>query len=392
MRKLPNIVLIVCDTLGAKHMSLYGYHRKTTPMLERLVEEEGFIVYKNCFATAPWTIPSHASLFTGLYPINHGTFGADVEDYFLDKNLFTLPEVLKSSGYKTIGISNNYLIGHYFGFSKGFDEFIEMDRPFLFKDELIVPERKKFDKLKFVVEKLLSKGYTKKAAAKLINALYRRAFGTVNINSYPYTVKTLKLFSKRVKTLQNSVSPFFLFVNLMETHDLYKPPLDFQGRFVKCEKAFINKQPTWMNYYTTGFSEATIDKLTGLYDEEVLTLDYILGCMYAELKKSAILDNTLFIITSDHGEALGEKKHFGHMFSMYNETLHIPLIVRFPEGWVNDKGENCDLVQLHDIYATILENIDCCMPAPSDSVSLLSSTKREYAVSFAKKTEIHSKL
>ncbi len=114
--KLPNIVLIVLDTLGAKHMSLYGYHRKNTPNLERLAEE--FTVYTRCFAPSCWTIPSHASIFTGLYPSQHGAYDGK---FTLNDNVQHLVPVLKGMGYRTMGISSNGLISPDSGICRGFD-------------------------------------------------------------------------------------------------------------------------------------------------------------------------------------------------------------------------------------------------------------------------------
>jgi len=121
-KNLPNIILIVCDTLGAKHMSLYGYERHTTPHLEKLVKEEGFTAYTRCFAPAPWTSPSHASLFTGLYPSEHGTNGHKLS---IDKALYTLAELVKSMDYYTLGLSNNVLISKAFDYGRGFDRFYD---------------------------------------------------------------------------------------------------------------------------------------------------------------------------------------------------------------------------------------------------------------------------
>ena len=117
-KKLPNIILIVLDTVGAKHMSLYGYHRRTTPNLERIAEE--CTVYNCCFAPSCWTIPSHASMFTGLYPSQHG---AHEGNYFIDENVQHLVKVLKNSGYRTFGISSNGLVSPTTGLCPGFDYF-----------------------------------------------------------------------------------------------------------------------------------------------------------------------------------------------------------------------------------------------------------------------------
>jgi arylsulfatase A-like enzyme len=103
--KPPNIILIVLDTVGAKHLSLYGYQRPTTPNLERIAAECS--VYSRCFAPACWTVPSHASMFTGLYPSQHGAFESR---FLLRDNLPHLVPILKAQGYTTIGISTNSLV------------------------------------------------------------------------------------------------------------------------------------------------------------------------------------------------------------------------------------------------------------------------------------------
>lgn len=383
-KKLPNIVLIICDTLGAKHMSLYGYHRKTTPHLERMAEEDGYTVYRKCFTPAPWTTPSHVSLLTGLYPHHHGVHGRDFEDFYIKGDYHFLPQVLKDAGYRTIGISSNKLICHNFGFSEGFDTFIELDNPYLIKDELLIPfSVRGLNRIRYIKKELKKKGNLKKVTARYINYLYRKAHAIFFKKFIPfshYTVKAHKIFCDFVKSQRDSDKPFFMFINLMETHEKYIPPEGFRGRFVRSDKHFVRHQPSSEALYTDRFSSEVIEKLCGLYDEEVLFLDSILGNMHERLKDADLLDDTLFIITSDHGEALGEHNHFGHVFSIYNETLHIPLIIRYP-GEYGIKGENTEITELHDIYATVLSVIDSCLPVPYDSVSLLSSSKREHAFS-----------
>jgi arylsulfatase A-like enzyme len=116
--KLPNIILIVMDTVGAKHMSLYGYPRRTTPNLERIAAD--CTVYTRCYAPSCWTMPSHASMFTGLYPSQHGCFEGKL---MLHENVWHLATVLKMLGYRTLGISSNDLISEESGLSRDFDYF-----------------------------------------------------------------------------------------------------------------------------------------------------------------------------------------------------------------------------------------------------------------------------
>jgi arylsulfatase A-like enzyme len=117
----PNIILVVMDTAGARRCSLYGHSRETTPGLAHIARDG--TLYHSCFATSPWTIPSHLSLFSGLYP---SELGLEDKATQVPEVFFTLPEVLQQMGYHTVGISCNGLVGH----QRGFDVFYEMDTPF----------------------------------------------------------------------------------------------------------------------------------------------------------------------------------------------------------------------------------------------------------------------
>ena len=120
-KKLPNIILLVLDTVGAKHLSLYDYHRPTTPNLERIARD--CTIYTRCFAPACWTVPSHASMFTGLYPSQHGAFE---NRFLLRDNLPHVVPILQASGYRTLGISTNSLVSPASGLCQGFDEFYDL--------------------------------------------------------------------------------------------------------------------------------------------------------------------------------------------------------------------------------------------------------------------------
>ena len=130
MKILPNIILIVLDTASAKHMSLYGYHRKTTPELEKIAEE--CVVYTRCFSPATWTVPSHASLFTGLYPTEHGAF------YHTRKYLYpfflTVSDVLGSLNYNIYAISANSIISPTTGYLRKCIRFFDIMKPYHGKD------------------------------------------------------------------------------------------------------------------------------------------------------------------------------------------------------------------------------------------------------------------
>lgn len=383
MEKLPNIVLIVCDTLGAKHMSLYGYHRKTTPMLERLVEEEGFTVYKNCYSTSCWTPPAHASLFTGLYPNEHGTHEALP---LLSDELLVMPEILTMLGYETIGISCNGLVSEQFGFSRGFTQFIALDKYHIFKIDneiltLIRQQKNKFNKFWTALKiSFKEKDFFLPFKYK-INSFYHRIiekyhFNSALKNATPYTQKALNLTANFLKITQK---PLFLFINLMQTHNDYNPPPETKGTWSIKKSPFRKiSQNAWNHYYKEPYSFEILNYLQDLYDEEVLYLDKVIYNFYYTIKKLSNSKDTIFIITSDHGENFGEEGHFGHIISLTEAGCKIPLLIKYP--WNTTPDYSNRLCQINDLFATVCDIIQSPIPTPDSAVSLLSSTQRKKAL------------
>ncbi len=390
--RLPNILLIVCDTLGAKHMSLYGYHRKTTPMIERMVEEENFTVYTRCFSPAPWTVPSHASLFTGLYPSEHGTYGINM---FMNPKIITITEILKETGYRTYGLSCNPLICDFFGFGKGFDKFYEMWN-FFYEDSSVYNKSTvngtSISKLKFLITRLVELQNNRPSDySKIIKQLFVLIFNVIwkqvrpiQKNSSPYTIKTLK---KAISILYNSdidKKPLFMFINLMQTHDKYVPPKAFRNVFIEDNRIYKKRhyrESEYVHYTERPFESKYIEYLEAQYDQEVLFLDYVIWKFYNKIKNVIPMDNTIFIITSDHGELFGEHGHIHHLFTTYNELIHVPLIIKYPRNSSVNARLNNNLVQLNDIYATLLDLTDNPYPKPQSSVSLIGAERRRFAFS-----------
>jgi arylsulfatase A-like enzyme len=396
-RKLPNIIFLVMDTAGAKHMSLYGYHRRTTPHLEKMAEE--CRVYTRCFAPGCWTVPSHASMFTGLYPSQHGACeGA----FLLHDNLQHLVPAVKMAGYRTIGISSNGLVSPATGLCGEFDEFTDFgnDDLHLFmnmqgagsvagkegndlwtrlKGALTVREVVQIF-LAYICE-TRNWSHTLQAGSKLVKKQLRRLGKPSPLTkSSRYTEKTVRLFREILERYSHAQDdqPFFLFMNVMEAHQAYRPPLS-RRRFSRWwDKAWVDPQ----RFYRRGRSEQInrlLNKYRNLYDDEILFLDAILGQLWQILKDSPMFDNTVLIITADHGEHLGEKGHYTHILSLYNELLWVPLIIRFPGG-LTEVGRDDRLVSLADLYPTILDLIDSPLPRPETCLSLMNAARRDMAL------------
>jgi arylsulfatase A-like enzyme len=348
---LPHIILIVMDSVGAKRCSAYGHHRDTTPGLRRLAAEG--VLYKHCFAPGAWTLPSHISLFSGLYPGQHGGQSLDL---VYPGNYYLLPEILREMGYRTLGLSSNYLISRDCNFQHGFDEFYEMDT--LFNSERYYRMRKRVKSLKKTIKGDLEEinlilklswqeHYPAYPVQHLLDRVYRKLRGDLINKSCYATERSFGLAKKLLKKYRNR--PLFLFFNFMEAHARYNPPEKFRRRL-------------------TGAQEDSPDEL--LYEQEIAFLDERLLDFYQFLERQGLKDKTLFIVTADHGEGFGEHGIWGHIFCLYNELIHIPLIVKYPANR-GQRGESAQLVQLHDLFATIMEIIQAPFPVPESSRSLL---------------------
>lgn len=310
--KKPNVLLIVLDTARGDRFSCMGYKRNTSPNIDRIFAEG--TIFENAYSTACWTLPSHASLFTGLYPTQAG---ATSETLQLPAFNETLAQTLQKAKYKTAAFVCNSWISEERGFASGFDEYHEMWR----KSE-----------------------WTGTAAA-------------VPIAELAATEKILAWLNHR----QTNTSPFFMFVNLNCVHLPYAPPDPFLSKFLagKYDNEDIEKAASVRSMWTylagkLKLGEKDFQIMSDLYDGEVAFADYCVGRIVKQVEKLQILDDTIVILTSDHGENLGEHGRIDHHICMYETTLHIPLMIRYPAGF-KAAGRISDLVGITDIAPTILD-------------------------------------
>lgn len=315
----PNVILLVLDTVRADHLSPYGYSRPTAPNLARLAAEG--TLYENAAAAAPWTLPSHASLFTGLPARVHGTDGNHMT---LAPHFDTLAEKLQRAGYRTAGFSNNVWTNDVSGLKQGFDHFEEMWH-----------EHKSRGKNITLDEPGLDTG-AGKTNERILSWLDGRT----------------------------DERPFFVFVNYFEPHMPYRPTSPFDDDFLppgvaasdlKRLRSFYSPQEY---AYIIGVPTIRIDDqvlatLIGLYDGEIAYVDAMVGKLVEALRARKVLDDTLIVVTSDHGEHFGEHHMLEHKFSLYEPLLHVPLIVRAP-GRVAANLRIRTPVQSADVFGTVL--------------------------------------
>jgi arylsulfatase A-like enzyme len=300
----PNVLLVVLDTVRADRLSCYGYARHTTPELDAFAREA--IRYTEFYATSSWTIPSHASLFTGLFPVRHG---ATQENLILGRGVATLAEVLRNAGYRTWGASGNPYVGDANQMSQGFEEFVET-----WRDD---PRES--------------------------------APGPV---THPNNTSFEAFLSRAARD-----RPFFAFVNYMDAHSPYLPPEADLRRFVpsRAERAHARRLALqrWADHYVDEpFAKRDLALRSALYDAELAYLSRSVGELLDALRTDGRLANTWIAITSDHGEHFGENGHVEHMFGLYNTAVRIPLVIR-PQGLRRGKVDHRK-GQIVDLFPTIL--------------------------------------
>jgi arylsulfatase A-like enzyme len=351
---MTHVLLVVLDAVRTDHLSAYGYGRRTSPTLERLAAEG--VAYERAVSAAPWTLPSHASLFTGRYPSRHRCIGTHPT---LDADQPVVAELLRGAGYRTVGFSNSSFTGTARGFARGFDVYHDLQElPHLrgqyyefspaYADLLVNYARRGYDAAYF---------QTRKLAAEI-----RRADG-----------------------------PLFGFVNLNAAHSPYNPPRRFrewcerdlsdaERRAVRLDvvEAVSEDAYAYMAGHVTP-TEAEWDLLRRWYDGEIRYLDSLLADLVATLERAGVYDDTTVVVTADHGEQFGENGLAYHQFSLSEALVNVPLVVKPARGLALPPAD--ELVSLVDLAPTFLEVAGVTRPREMTGRSLLSEP--EPAVVFA---------
>lgn len=309
----PNVVIYLIDCLRADHMGAYGYERPTTPFLDRFAAEG--TLFLNAYAQQTWTRPSIASLFSSHYNLAHqvNTMGKTLPESFV-----TLAEVLSAQGYATGHFSDNGNVGKSTGLIQGF-------------------------------EHISHKGLT----------------GWPDFRRIDFSAVAPLL---RERTEQQR--PFFLYIHTLELHAPYAPPPPYDTRYdpgyrgltgVDPQRALNAEVMTHKN--SRRISQRELEHLTALYDGLINLADEKFQTFVRLLQDSGVYDNTLLIVTADHGEAFGEHGRLEHGHAPYQELIRVPLLIRFPRQ-VSSGQVLSDNVQLIDLAPTVLESIG--LPIPED--------------------------
>ena len=263
----PNLVVLLLDTVRADRLGCYGWERAHTPNLDRLARRG--VLYEDAMSAAPWTLPSHASLFTSSYPSQHAVW---LDTDRLSPEFLTVAEHLRAHGYRTAAFTDGGFVRPAFGLAQGFDLF----RVFAFDLEASIESARSW--------------------------------------------------------IENTSGPFFVFLQTYEAHSPYDPPQEFREKLVRpysgsLPEAVDVTRYDWGGPHARRPSEEDVQYLQDLYDAEIAAVDRAVGELIGFLEDSGRMENTLVLVTSDHGEEFFDHGHSGHGWSLYQEQLHVPLIV-----------------------------------------------------------------
>ncbi|MBN1872772.1 MAG: sulfatase [Anaerolineae bacterium] len=390
-----DIVLLVFDTLRADRLSGYGYSRATSPWWDKTAA--GATVYKQAISPAHWTLPAHASLFTGLYPSQHTMVDMNSA---LPSTIPTLAERLRQAGYATVAISNNPLIGaQRNGLQRGFEriENYSFMRFALWNAHLNSPMATR-PSLRGRIKQLRGKlahwmGYDGTAPTwpwTVLQPLMEVGLKKLGGEKYRNTQRSLDLAAHLlINRPKIGARPLFLFINLMGAHTPYEPPAWALKDFVVAPNAqalrkslhtanLMQLDPA--NWLAAQWSdEDALVALNAVYDAEVAAQDRCFGDFITQLQTSGASDRILLIATSDHGEHLGEKQRLSHIFGAYQPLVRVPLLICNPQDGVT-VGENVEaFVSTRRLFHTILSAANAATPAER-SLSLIKPRGADFAL------------
>jgi arylsulfatase len=325
IEKKPSIIIVTIDALRADHLSCYGYTKIETGNIDKIAKD-GYL-FTNAYAVTSWTTPSMMSMLTGKYPDVHRCI-----DYShrVPDGIMSIPQILKSYGYRTEAIIANMNLSPRFGFSRGFHRYIQygdIQYLSLFKDTRLSNLFQRFQSL-FLGGLHLVKDSTFWATEKMKRSI-----------------------------ISNKEESLFLWVHYMDPHAPYEPPIEYiPDAYEPSEDTIVYLKENPVVYGGKSYDRSDKNSILNLYDGEILYVDDKLGEVIDLLKDNELYNKSLIIITADHGEAFWEHNLRDHGKTLYNEMLKIPFIMKFPEGYNYSNRKVIDTpISLIDIPGTLLD-------------------------------------
>ncbi len=293
----PSVLLVSIDMLRADHVSAYGYERRTTPTLEALAADG--VRFERHISSAPWTLPAHAALFTSLPDSVHGC--VEGSGNALAPEVTTLAERFRDAGYRTAGFYAGPYLHEAFGLGQGFEEYA-----------YCVPDAADL----FTAEQV--------AAWAGDPAAHRRSHhGVTNPDVFKASSAWLE---------QHADEPFFLFVHLWDAHFDFVPPPSFAKRFAdSAYDGWVDGREFFFDpRIRADMDPRDLNQLLALYDGEIMWCDAHVKLLLERLEALGVAEDTVVLVTSDHGTEFFDHGQKGHRRTLYDEALRVPLIVRAP--------------------------------------------------------------
>ncbi len=351
--------------LRADHTSLHSYERDTTPYLDSFASKEDAVAFQQCFATHPKTYASVTSMMTGLYPSRHQV-GIGNKGKRIPKQVATVPELLQTQGYNTIGISGGWA-GPGIGLDERFDRFVNPN----FSTLTSYPHIKTMIKY-FANLRAHGPGYTVNKSKHSEQTGY-------------YTTDVAK---RELSSLTSTDKPFFTYIHYMDPHNPFYPPKDTEATYTDSPARGyevakkMHEDPYQLMADGLSLTEGELDLLVDMYDSVIKYTDKCVGDLINFIQRS--FENTIIVVTSDHGVLLGEYDLLGHRIALHDAVTHVPLAVYGLPGLTNKTDK---LVQHIDIMQTLLEEVGADV-SQFQGYNLFKDT-REYAISqYHKSTEL----
>jgi arylsulfatase A-like enzyme len=358
----PNVLFIVLDTVGADHLDLYGYNRPTSPTLDELASRG--IRFDRAQAPSSWTLPSHATMFTGRWP--HELSAGWLTP--MDGTYPTLAEFVGSRGYTTAGfIANTSYCGADSGLARGFTEYQDYTFPRLTAFKATVLVDRPLEGIR-AIESFLEDWLDFDGLGPAVDQLWR--LFKIDRKETP---EVNRAFLDWLSRRRRPERPFFAFLNFFEAHHPYqlaekaihrfgaRPRTRMEQTLIRDWRLLIQKRP----------SPRQVDFARDAYDDCVADLDEELGRLIDELDRRSILERTWVIITADHGESFGEQPGvFWHGTSLYQAQVHVPLVIMPPAGGPSPRVV-AQAVSLRDAAATVVDiaGLHAGSPFPGESLA-----------------------
>jgi len=328
------VLLISIDTLRADHLEAYGYEQPTAPNLRRLADQGA--LFERCIAVSNWTLPTHTTLLTGLHPVVHG-----VEEHndVLDPERATLGEAFAAAGYDTAGWFSNPFVAERFGFARGFEQWTMAPTP----DQM----RGQFEK------KGTPKGAITRSWQPDPGPRAKDYF--VEQSAEPITDRALEYLDERSDLAdQGDTRPFLLFLHYNDVHSDYIPPAPFDRLHDPEYSGTLTAEDYPRNKRVhRRMASADLAWVRSLYDGEISWVDQHIGQVLDRLEQLQLDENTIVVITADHGEGFFEHNGKEHHYGLYDELVNIPFLVKWPAGVAAGQRVAHGVSQT-DIPATVL--------------------------------------